>query len=143
MTHDRHIPPVAAWLGYGGLIPFFAGALACWLGGDAGETALVTLRAYGAAILAFLGGVPWGFAARDGAVAAGERLIVGVVPALIAWLTLLVPAAAGLWVLLAAFIALYAWDHGRNLAAAPAWFARLRAHLTVGVTAALVLALAA
>ena len=56
------IPPIALWLGIGGLIPFLAPALLIWmpasqgLQGIAGTFGMV----YGAVILSFLGGVRWG-----------------------------------------------------------------------------------
>lgn len=143
MSQTQRIPPVAAALGYGGLIPFAAGALVCWVGGDIGATGAQVLRAYSAVILAFLGGVPWGLALASETNALGERLTVGVVPALVAWIALLLPVATALGVLVGAFAALYAWDARRNLRGTPTWFGRLRRHLTAGVVGCLLLALLA
>ncbi len=142
MSDTRPIPPIAAWLGYGGLIPF-ASAAACWLGGETAAFAASVLRAYSAAILAFLGGIPWGLGLQPDARRMGERLIVGVVPALVAWIALLLPVLPALAILAGAFAALYAWDEWRNLAAAPEWFRRLRRHLSAGVVACHLLALPA
>ena len=60
---NRSLPPFAVVLGVAGLIPFVAcaiGALA--LRGDDAERVTLALIGYGAVILAFLGGVHWGFA---------------------------------------------------------------------------------
>ena len=61
------IPPIALWLGIGGLIPFLAPALLIWMPlslgwqGIAGTFGMV----YGAIILSFLGGVRWGGALSE------------------------------------------------------------------------------
>jgi len=104
MSGPPSLPRPALWLGLGGLIPFLAGALGAVLGGGGGgETlrflALAVLEAYGAVILSFLGAVHWGFALRaDGAeaVATPARLGLGVVPALVAWVALLLPGGLAL-----------------------------------------------
>ena len=69
----------------------------------------MALVAYGAVILAFLGGVHWGFALPEPS-GRGERarLVLGVVPSLVGWVALLllvcVDSAAGLGLLLVGFI---------------------------------------
>ena len=48
----------ARWLGYGGLLPFVAGAGLVWLvQGEAQVYASMALSAYAAVILSFLGGI--------------------------------------------------------------------------------------
>ena len=144
----RHpVPRPAAWLGAFGLIPFLAGAVAPWvLSVDQAGQAMVALAGYGAVILSFMGGVHWGLAiAETPAPAAGGRLQLGlsVVPALVAWIGLLVPAATALVVLIIAFALLLAGDLiavGRHLA--PAWYPRLRVPLTLVVVACLLTAAA-
>lgn len=92
-------------LGYAGLLPFAAAAALAvsgpppWRG-----PALSALAAYGAVILSFLGAVHWGLALRapaGEAPAAWPRFGLGVLPSLVAWVSLLLPARPGL-VLLAA-----------------------------------------
>jgi hypothetical protein len=132
MTETVRMPTVAALLGYGGLIPFAAAAIAVVL--DLQTTSAVAVfSAYSATILAFLGGIQWGLAFHLGPDRLHERLIVGVIPSLLAWVALLLGATAGLIVLTAGFLAVYAYDRVRNLPALPAWFGRLRLHLTAGV----------
>ena len=104
---NRPLPLLATILGVAGLIPFIgAGLAALGTGADRGMMALV---AYGAVILAFLGGVHWGFALQDPATTGErQRLTWGVVPSLIGWVALLlamaVRAEAGLALLLVGMI---------------------------------------
>ncbi len=107
----NRLPLLAVLLGLGGLIPFLgcgAGALA--LGPDWAHRSLFALVGYGACILSFLGAVHWGFAL--GAAAAlppgglqlltmqpanvlRARLALGVLPALIGWVALLIAFFGG------------------------------------------------
>ena len=92
---NRPLPPFALLLGIAGLIPFAVcglGALANAPPNDA--RALLALIAYGAVILAFLGGVHWGFA-LDADTAAPVRvqrgrLGLGVLPSLVGWVAILI-----------------------------------------------------
>ena len=90
---QRPLPLLALLLGVAGLLPFLGcGLLALRPAGDPVDSrAVAALIAYGAVILAFLGGVHWGFALPDPA-ARGERLrlSLGVVPSLVGWVALLI-----------------------------------------------------
>jgi hypothetical protein len=102
----------ARGLGYAGLLPFVGGAL--WLlAGPAEHQALAAraLAAYAATIVSFLGGIHWGlaFAAPEGP--SSGRLLWGVVPSLLAWPALLLPAAGGLALLAGTLVLCYAVDH--------------------------------
>jgi hypothetical protein len=96
---ETTLPAPARPLGLAGLIPFLglaAASLAGW------PSAAPALAAYGATILAFLGAVHWGLALHAPAAeqsAAALRLGLGVVPALLAWVALLLPLPAGLLLL--------------------------------------------
>ena len=135
---------ILAWLGYGGLLPFVAGALAVVT--HQGEWALRALLAYGACILSFLGAVHWGWVLAPGS-AAGRlpvvrTLALGVVPSLVGWVALLLPAGTGLALLICGFAGWYLLE-SRLVGAATlgaAYFA-LRQRLTFGVLACLVVAL--
>lgn len=86
----------AAWaLGLGGLLPFLASALVAAAGPEGWQPfALRALLVYGACILSFLGAVHWGLALhpRPGEERAGPlRMALGVLPALVAALALLLP----------------------------------------------------
>jgi hypothetical protein len=95
----RSLPPVAILLGAGGLIPFFILGLGA-VGTDTVRSlaAAEALVGYGAVILAFIGGVHWGFTlgehdtvATSGAPAryVRARLALGVVPSLVGWTAIL------------------------------------------------------
>lgn len=135
------IPPLARPLGFAGLIPF-AGLAVLSLAGVAWAPGAIL--AYGATILAFLGAVHWGFALRalPGEEHAGAaRLVLGVVPSLIAWVALLLPLAAGLWVVAAGIVATAMVETAaarRGLV--PAGYLRLRWWLSAGAAAALIAA---
>lgn len=102
---------VAHRLGYAGLIPFVAGAMLVWLvRPDAHPYVTAALSAYAAVTVSFLGGVHWGVAFRDGDAAAFRW---GVVPALGAWLAVLMPPYAGLVIHGLLLVACYAVDRRR------------------------------
>jgi hypothetical protein len=121
-------PPLLAYgLGFAGLIPFLVCSLASIAGNGPADTAryLTALIGYAAVILAFLGGVHWGFVLSpmpgDPDVAAGRtraRLVLGVAPSLVGWLALLLLllnlADVSLAVLLAGFVAVTASEARLN-----------------------------
>ena len=125
--------PTAAALGYGGLIPFAAGVVALAAGVPSQELAAFHLVAYGAVILSFIGAVHWGVAL--GLANGGSGLLIGsVVPSLIGWVSLLLPAAAGMPLQVLCFAALYAYERKTLWPSAfPAWYRKLRTHLTLAV----------
>ena len=113
----RPLPPLAIALGIAGLLPFILcslGALA--LSSDWADRSLLALLAYGAVILAVLGGVHWGFALEGDAEPSTvpsqrverSRLGLGVVPSLVGWTALLVTfiglPRTGLLILAAGFV---------------------------------------
>jgi hypothetical protein len=147
-------------LGQLGLLPFFALAVLAWLPADASigqlgiaRLALLSLVAYAAVILSFLGAVHWGFALHSPSLsppALRRALGWGVVPALLGWLALLLlfVGLAPAWVLaiLVGDLLLVRLMDGallREYPAAPAGYLQLRTRLTAGASLALVIALAA
>ena len=135
-------PPPMAWrLGYAGLIPFVFGALLVWLvTGEAHPNVAAALSAYGAVIVSFLGGIHWGLVMRQWpeatagqgphARAADASLVWGVLPSLMAWLGVLMPPYAGLFVLGLALIACYLVDRRRYAALGLQAWMTLRFRLT-------------
>ena len=132
------IPPIALWLGIGGLIPFLAPALLIWMPpsqgwqGFAGTFGMV----YGAIILSFLGGVRWGGALYH---LDSRTFILSVLPALLAYGVLVFPAIPLGPLLLAACHSVQGLS---DISAArngmlPIWYARLRAGLTLGAVSSL------
>lgn len=148
---NQRLPLIAILLGVAGLVPF----VFCGLGAISSDQVraqwmLTALAGYGAVILAFLGGVHWGFAlgAPEGDLLHAPRverarLVVGVVPPLIGWAGLLavvgLSPSLGLGVLIAGFLAMAVVEHratARGLM--PTHYMWLRWALTACVVAMLV-----
>ncbi|MFN5724515.1 MAG: DUF3429 domain-containing protein [Burkholderiaceae bacterium] len=131
-------PSPMAWrLGYAGLIPFVVGALLVWLvTGEAHPYVAAALSAYGAVIVSFLGGIHWGHVMRQwpqaeaGPAWADATLVWGVMPSLVAWLGVLMPPYAGLFVLGLAIIGCYLVDRRRYAALGLQAWMTLRFRLT-------------
>ena len=126
-------------LGYGGLRPFLALALARVLGWEVWTlNTRDWLTAYAATILSFVGAVHWGVALGQPALPARRTWLAGsVLPALVAWVALGLPAPVDLWVFVAAFVAWYAWERSVAWDVFPGWYRQLRTALTTGVALAL------
>ena len=94
-----YTPPLtdtARLLGHLGLLPFVLGAALVWVvNAEAHPYATLALAAYAAVIVSFLGGIHWGLAFRLSAPPA-SLFVWGVVPSLVAWLAVMMPASAGL-----------------------------------------------
>jgi hypothetical protein len=142
---EAALPPGAATLGHAGLLPFIAGVLGiALLDGEPRAFAARALVAYGAVILSFLGAVHWGLVLARSTSSAARHLIVGVLPSLAGWVALLLPVRYGLALLVAAFGALWLYEHrvlGTRLL--PAGYLRLRRSLTLVVCSLLSLGLVA
>ena len=147
---NRRLPNLAILLGVLGLLPFIALALeAMSVQPRTAGWPLGMLMAYGAVVLAFLGGVHWGIVLQEPAITPETdrieraRLLLGVVPPLIAWLALVVPYVApvdlALAVLIAGYIAaIVIEDQGRRRGLVPRGYMVLRWALSVVVVALLV-----
>ena len=136
--------PASRLLGYAGLLPFAAGAALALFGPPPWRgTALTALAAYGAVILSFLGAVHWGLALRapaGEASAAWPRLGLGVLPALVGWVALLLPMRFGLALLAAAvMIAALVETAAARRGLVPDSYLGLRWPLSVGAAACLLL----
>ena len=135
------IPSPALGFGLAGLLPFFAGALACWISPEVisqpfkldGATVLCT---YGAIILSFLGGIRWGVAMHHQDMIQSWKVVGwAMVPSLLGWFALFVPTKLGLPLLLIGFVLQFIIDYRSTKAGVTApWFLRLRTMLTVGAT---------
>jgi hypothetical protein len=140
---DTPLPAPARLLGPAGLIPFLGLAAGVWAGLP---WAAPALAAYGATILAFLGAVHWGLALRaPPAERAADwgRLGLGVLPALLGWVALLLPLSAGLALLAVAILATAAVETvAARARLVPPGYLRLRWGLSAGAAAALLLGVA-
>lgn len=128
------LPDVVAWLGYGGLLPFVALAV---LGLQDQDHALLwndALYAYGAIILCFVGALHWGFAMNLCSLNDSQRsgaFIWSIVPALLAWPTLLMPPILAAPLLITGFAGNYLRDrHLARHAELPTWYLPLRFRLS-------------
>ena len=93
-------PALARTLGMGGLIPFIAMAFTCWVTAPALQAEVLrALVAYAATVVSFVGALHWGVAMCRADQEATPSLLWGVVPSLVAWLTLLAPSDKGLLIL--------------------------------------------
>jgi hypothetical protein len=121
--------PIALWLGYGGLIPFVAGAaLTGLLAPESRPLAATALSAYAAVIVSFLGGIHWGIGFRDGT----PRLFLwGVVPSLVAAAALLLPPHHGLLMHAVMLLLCYVVDRRVYPAHGLQPWLRLRWHLSL------------
>lgn len=134
------IPPPALWLGLSGLIPFVGLAATIWLGGaELHSISSKMLEGYGIAILSFMGGCRWGFAAAGlGRGPVFWPLAISVLPALWGWAMLLLPVPFSLAGLAIGFVALFLADVALTRAGgAPPWWPRLRLPLTTGAALSL------
>lgn len=134
------IPALPLWLGLAGLLPFLASVAAAWLAPVAWQ--VVAVRAflgYGAVILSFLGGVQWGVAmCRERPVEAvfRRRMLLAMVPSLVAWPALLLHPLTGAWVLAIGFVLVRLHELSRQgRARLPDWYQALRLPLTLVVLA--------
>jgi hypothetical protein len=139
------IPTLPLWLGAGGAVPFIVLAGSLWLlPVDQQMVAIEWLRAYAAVILSFVGAVHWAFAMLHPRLPDRDRDTVyawSVVPALVAWVGLLLSVRPGLLLTAAMFVVQWTMDHQfvTRFGGVPDWYLRLRAGLTAVVSSCLVL----
>ena len=139
------IPSSARWLGLLGLVPFVTMTFEAVTDISAGaDDARFGLRAYGAVILSFLGGIQWGLAIRNSDGNARTRqgltpiLTVSIVPSLIGWTGLVVEELLGFGLLIIGFVLVLISDvRAVNKGIAPRWYLRLRYPLTAIVISCL------
>jgi hypothetical protein len=120
----------AVWLGWAGVLPFVALAVAGWLPGVPIWTDGAFV-AYSALILSFLGGIRWGRAMTHGA--STQEYLRSVMPSLLAWPTLMLPLDTAVPALALGFVLVAINDSRGETMPAPPWFARLRVGLTLVV----------
>lgn len=125
-------------LGYAGLVPFVVLAALLWLvTPDLHPFVALALATYAAVVLSFLGGIHWGIGLRYAALQeSGYRLhlVWGAVIAPLAWLTILMPAFAGLPLLGLLALACYGVDRWTWPQAGLAHWLPLRFRLTLVAT---------
>ena len=131
-------------LGYAGLIPLVLLAALMWLvATELLPFVAIALGGYAAVIVSFLGGVHWGIGFMKSQAASHVHFIWGVVPSLLAWLALMMPAYAALPLLGLVVVVCYVVDRKTYPAAGLACWLPMRLRLTVVATASCVLGAAA
>lgn len=120
-------------LGYAGLLPFAGAALVAW-GSSVAQWQLLAVTgmvSYAAVMLGFFGAVHWGLALLGRWDSSYWLLMGSIVPALWAWVALLLPWRPGLLLLLAGFVGLYVYERFALWSHLPLWYLRLRRRITV------------
>ena len=122
-------------LGYAGLIPFVFLALCLWVvSEDLHPYVALSMQAYGGVIVSFLGGIHWGVAFRNAVTqrdAPAVHFTWGVLPSILAWIAVMMPAFAGLPLLGFVLIGCYVVDRKTWPAAGLAPWLPMRLQLTI------------
>lgn len=143
-TFSDRLPPSAAWLGYGGLVPFLVLAPAALLDSHHGPVFSEFLYTYAAIILSFVGALHWGFAIGLPELEPARRrslFLWSVVPALLAWPAAFLGPQLGSLLLIFGFVLHYRQDCRLvREVSLPRWYLPLRLHLTVVASLCLLVA---
>lgn len=142
----NRMPPEAKILGAGGVIPLLAGVVILFSVHDPFGIPLARIiLTYAAFILAFLGGIHWGFAsaalARSTVELDAPRILgLSVLPGLASCVGQLLPAAVAALFLAVAFTLVLLLDRAsERLGYTPFWWMKLRVRLTAAVVLLLLL----
>ena len=134
------------WLTLSGAIPFITCSAALWLAPPAYRAfATTVLTGYAAVILSFLGGIQWGLAVNlidTAPKSARTMFLLSVVPSLLAWAMLLLPASSSrIIVAMCLFAFVWVVDALLNLQKLiPPWYFKLRSIITIIVITSLAMA---
>ena len=122
-------------MAYAGLTPFVILAALLWLvDPDLHPFVALAMAGYGASIVSFLGGIHWGIGFRNAARMHNAPLFNfgwGVVPSLLAWIAVTMPAYAGLPLLAVILGLCYAVDRKTYPEAGLQEWLPMRKHLTL------------
>lgn len=122
-------------LAYAGLVPFVGLAVLMWLvDPDLHPFVTLAMAGYGATVVSFLGGIHWGIGFKNVARTHNANLFNfgwGVVPSLLAWVAITMPAYAGLPVLAVILGICYLVDRKTYLEAGLEEWLPMRLRLTV------------
>jgi hypothetical protein len=100
MSTSTPPPEWARRLAYAGLLPFvFCAALVWWVEPQRRWLCGLILADYAAVIAGFLGALHWGLMMREPQEQRASAWVWGVMPSLVGWLAVLIPAGLGLLVL--------------------------------------------
>jgi hypothetical protein len=134
-THSDQTRNQVKRLAYAGLLPFIGMAALLWLvDPELHPFVALAMAGYGAAIVSFLGGIHWGIGFKNAARMHNAPLfnfVWGVVPSLLAWVAVTMPAYAGLPLLAILLGVCYAVDRKAYVKADLQEWLPLRWHLTL------------
>ena len=127
-------PRYVCLLGYGGLLPFIGLVLLILTSLEYRMFLAVALVNYGAVILSFIGALHWGFAMSVQNMSdelRRDRLMWSVMPALVAWLSTLLPVPVGCLLLIIGFV-VHFWQDRQlvRVVSLQAWYLPMRLRLT-------------
>ena len=137
MRDSTYLHRLPLWLGYSGLLPMSAFLAGLWIWPQLTNRLVFMAMLYVGTIFSFLGGIQWGFAVnKETGTAPPEanvlRFVVGVMPALITFVALVIPSiyggmllVSGLWLLL-----VFEWQR-HSSTSLPDWYLPLRINLTI------------
>ena len=129
MSGNKNIPKI---LGYSGLIPFITFSIGSWLPSPYHSYSVTILISYAAIILSFMGAIHWGAAMANKEKTHNRYYLTSIIPALAAWLSLLVPEIFSLFILLTGFALLISYDIAVEKSQDfPAWYIPMRIRLTI------------
>ena len=132
---------IAKILGYAGLIPFIIFSIGSWVEIPYLHNTLYVLITYAAIILSFMGAIHWGMAMSKTDNNQNKYFITGVIPALVAWISLLIPESFSLIILFIGFILLISYDIAVEKSLGfPNWYIPMRIRLTFIVLLSLICA---
>ena len=135
IPEDPQTRSTAAALGYGGLIPFVSLAAALLVDHARTVPWSHALFSYAALILSFVGALHWAFAMALPGMDGSHRsrlLNWSVIPALIAWVALLLSPAAASVLLISGFVLHFLQDRRLGSSSAlPPWYLPMRLRLTL------------
>lgn len=101
---NNKISSVGRLLGYSGLVPFVTLAgLSFFVSPSQRPAVMFSLLAYGATIVSFLGAIYWGLTMIE-STPSKQQLVWGVVPSLLAWISLMIQVEFGLLVVAAVLL---------------------------------------
>jgi hypothetical protein len=132
ILHDLTAEALIRRLSYLGLVPFGLLAALMWLvPADLHPFIAIALVSYAGTVAAFLGGIHWGIGLRPHAPHAVGHIVWGVVPSLVAWVAVVMPAFAGLPLLGLLLVACCVVDHKTWPRAGLAAWLPMRLHITI------------
>jgi uncharacterized membrane protein len=130
-------------LGYSGLIPIVIPTILLFVDIQRWHIWLHLLLSYAAIILSFIGALHWAYAMTLSQLTPAQRrntFVWSVIPALVAWVALSLNPFYALLLMAVFFVLAFVRDYGlAKLVELPRWYMPLRLHLTIVLTACLLI----